>query len=222
MLSLILLSIIFCIVRCICCGASCCCGCFNCLSCCCSSRRKKGHQQLPTYPPHPSYFSTQYHQQFPPVYNGSQVARFDASKNGSAVDEDALPAMPTWETSAQKRVENSVPAYAASSMELKPIDAASQPVWARENTMVPADYGHSPGARYGGAADEYYSGQATGFYDNYGTQRGIGDNMPSSTLNEGARYESYRNTGYINPYSEPQQFGDGPRFAQQQPLYDTR
>ena len=165
------------------------------------------------------------------MYNGAQVAQFDASKNNPGIDEDALPAMPTWETSSQKRIENSVPAYGAGSMEMKPIDAGSPYAWAQGKTKVPTGYNPALSPPHNGAANEYYSNQTTGFYDSRGTMAGFGDtqaystynnqtnafeSMPYSTSNGGMRYEPYRNMDYANTYGEPQTYGGTPGFSQQQ------
>ena len=49
--------------------------------------------------------------QAPPTYRGAQVARFDtpSSPGLSKMNEDALPAMPTWEQGVSRRVEDTSP-----------------------------------------------------------------------------------------------------------------
>ncbi|KJR82595.1 uncharacterized protein SPSK_03223 [Sporothrix schenckii 1099-18] len=111
---LIVLSIVWCIARCLCCGLSCCCECCYCLKCCgdccgcCDPPRGKRNKYLdePYIPPHQGYRS-----EAPmatglpykaPVADAPQFANFDVSK--SAGHEDALPAMPSWETANNKKV----------------------------------------------------------------------------------------------------------------------
>lgn len=99
----IALSIIWCLVRCLCCGLECCCSCFSCCtscaSCCSSaSHRNRGYQQqqpTPVIQQYPRY--AQYHSAPAPVYGQQrsqpQYARFDAPSHNP----DALPAMPSWD-----------------------------------------------------------------------------------------------------------------------------
>ncbi|KAL1792955.1 hypothetical protein ACET3X_009462 [Alternaria dauci] len=137
---LILISVVTCIARCICCGAECACCCFRCCSCCCGGGGR-GHKrvksdpagQYPTpygAPPQPSPYApnpyaqnpyAQAHAAAPPAppidtrpvnqqYRSNpmptftphaaaqperpQFATFDSTR--AVVNEDALPAMPTW------------------------------------------------------------------------------------------------------------------------------
>ena len=111
--SVIVISIIWCCARCLCCGAECCCACCSCFNRCCPSPRRsnKGYEQ-------PSAQPYQQYQSHPlPMYGGGagayggysgpQTARFDApsQKNGN-YNEDSLPAMPSWDQAQSKRVEN--------------------------------------------------------------------------------------------------------------------
>ncbi|TVY40861.1 hypothetical protein LOCC1_G005179 [Lachnellula occidentalis] len=123
--SLILLSIITCIVRCACCGMSCCCTCFSFLKCCdccggcCDGKKNKPHKHLddPFAPPPP--LPHQGYQPPAPMMGGAlptrpeapQYAQFEVGKNGLfmepkvAVNDDALPPMPSWEGASKKHVE---------------------------------------------------------------------------------------------------------------------
>ncbi|KIV81805.1 hypothetical protein PV11_03959 [Exophiala sideris] len=104
--SLILLSLIWCFARCLCCGAelcSCCC------RCCPSGRRRE----------RPSKFQDDYSRMQPAPYGGYQptpapmaygnpnVPRFatfdDPSTKGNP---DSLPPMPSWDTATNRRVED--------------------------------------------------------------------------------------------------------------------
>ncbi|KAI1455666.1 hypothetical protein F4805DRAFT_262226 [Annulohypoxylon moriforme] len=115
---LIILSIVWCIARCLCCGLSCCCECCYCLKCCgeccgcCDPPRGKRHKYLdePFVPPHHGE-NQQYRSQAPmsptfkpapaPVSDVPQYAVFDDS---SKKDADSLPAMPSWEGAQTQKV----------------------------------------------------------------------------------------------------------------------
>ncbi|PYH41442.1 uncharacterized protein BP01DRAFT_169014 [Aspergillus saccharolyticus JOP 1030-1] len=128
--ALIVLSIVACVVNCLCCGIQCCKCCLCCSSCCPSPRnrqRKTKHLDDPYPPPDmpgsmpgampgsmppPMPVKSPYQPpQAPPVYRGTEVARFDAptSPAGLKYNEDALPAMPSWDTAVTKRVEDTGP-----------------------------------------------------------------------------------------------------------------
>ncbi|KAI1320249.1 hypothetical protein F5Y16DRAFT_86851 [Xylariaceae sp. FL0255] len=109
---LILLSVVWCIVRCACCGLSCCCECCRCLKCCgeCCGMcdppggRRNKYLDEPFVPPHhdQAYRSeAPMHSGFDPKPSVPQYAVFDSGdkKNG-----DALPAMPSWGNSDSKKV----------------------------------------------------------------------------------------------------------------------
>lgn len=127
---LIIFSVVWCIIRCACCGMSCCCSCFSCLKCCgdccgcCDPPRGKRSKYLdePYVPPNQGYKAPEpmmpfspgatvpTHAMPPPVgvqtgvtpqYSAPQYAEFDVSKKGG---EDALPAMPSWEGAESKKV----------------------------------------------------------------------------------------------------------------------
>ncbi|KAK0618200.1 hypothetical protein B0T17DRAFT_509750 [Bombardia bombarda] len=140
---LIIASIIWCIVRCACCGLSCCCSCFQCFKCCgnccgcCDPPRGSRNKYLdePYIPP-----NQQYKPQEPmnPAWSRDpgyamgpmspavsrpaaaaaappQFAEFDA-KSGAA-HEDALPAMPVWDEAGSKKV-----LVEEEAVELKPLN----------------------------------------------------------------------------------------------------
>jgi hypothetical protein len=115
---LIIFSILWCIIRCCCCGLSCCCSCCQCLKCCgncCGACDPPGshtkhlddpyapqpqHHGYRTEPPMnpsvPQYGVTKPIRNEPPQY-----AEFETSKK----DDDALPEMPSWEGANSKKVE---------------------------------------------------------------------------------------------------------------------
>lgn len=110
---LIIISIIWCISRCLCCGLSCCCECCYCLKCCgqccgcCDPPRGKRHKYLddPFIPPHHEE-NQAYRSQAPmtpsiaPTSSAPQYAVFDDGKK----DADSLPAMPSWEGAKSQKV----------------------------------------------------------------------------------------------------------------------
>ncbi|KAK3080087.1 hypothetical protein LTS18_003166 [Coniosporium uncinatum] len=107
---LIILSLVLCLVRCCCCGLECCCGCFACCNACCPGPRSKKRDKYHDSPPQPYYphsgqpnpYNQQYRSPTSPQYGSSkpQFATFDAHPN-----EDALPAMPSWDNAASKKVQ---------------------------------------------------------------------------------------------------------------------
>ena len=93
--SAIIISILACCFRCLCCGLS---------FCPCGRRRSKRSK----YPSGSSPFISAPYQGYQPANNPHghtqpQFAQFDVSSNNK-VHEDSLPAMPSWETTSQKRV----------------------------------------------------------------------------------------------------------------------
>ncbi|KAK6432448.1 hypothetical protein LTR95_011380 [Oleoguttula sp. CCFEE 5521] len=118
--SLVALSLIWCLARCLCCGAECCCGCLSCCNACCPSprgRKNAGYQHPPPQP-YQSPYPQPYQSPQPPMYasgaagyRGPQTATFDAPTRGGGAgkyNEDALPAMPSWDTAESRRVEEEV------------------------------------------------------------------------------------------------------------------
>lgn len=123
---LILISVIWCIARCVCCGLSCCCECCYCLRCCgnccgcCDAPRGKNHRYLdePFIPPNhgmnDAYRSepTMANRAIPNSSSNAksglsdtpQFATFDVGKKDGPVSDDALPAMPSWEGANHSKV----------------------------------------------------------------------------------------------------------------------
>ena len=149
---LIVISIIWCCARCLCCGAECCCGCLSCFNACCPSprRKKDGYEQPPpqNYSPYNQYQSHQ-----PPIYGGAggygyrgpQTATFEApSKNrNETYNEDALPAMPSWQNAQSRHVEED-------DVEMEKLDNTS----AQQQSLLAAN---NDGLAGGG---RYYNNQA--------------------------------------------------------------
>ena len=101
--SVVVFSVVWCCVRCLCCGLSCCC---DCLTCCdsCRGRRKRSKYAdgPPAFAPYQGYQPAP----APPVYEPPRFATFDAPSNTGKIHEDSLPAMPSWDTASSRRVED--------------------------------------------------------------------------------------------------------------------
>lgn len=107
---LIVFSLVWCIVRCACCGLSCCCECCRCLKCCgdccgcCDPPKGTPHKYLDeSYGPTNQGYRSQAPMALPPsrVAEPPQYAEFDVSRKGG---EDALPAMPSWDSAGSKKI----------------------------------------------------------------------------------------------------------------------
>ncbi|KAL0939099.1 fibroin-3 related protein [Colletotrichum truncatum] len=126
---LIIFSIVWCIIRCACCGLSCCCQCCYCLKCCgnccgcCDTPKGTPHKylddqygstnqgyksQAPMHAPVAPFLNNPpahaAHSTAPAAAAPPQYAEFEVSKSGNAADADALPAMPSWEGAGSKKV----------------------------------------------------------------------------------------------------------------------
>lgn len=115
--SLILLSILICVGRVICCGAECACCCFRCCVGCCGGKNKKKFLDPPAMPS--QAWNQQYKSQAQPAYPLAaapaptpfqaasaavpQFATFEAPSK--KIHEDSLPEMPSWQNASQKKVE---------------------------------------------------------------------------------------------------------------------
>ncbi|KAF2116831.1 hypothetical protein BDV96DRAFT_572943 [Lophiotrema nucula] len=139
--SLVVLSVVLCVARCICCGAECACCCFKCCAGCCGSGRK-GHKRMNSTGPPPVYPSSSYNavppappvdQQYRshaaptavPTYRGveperPQFAKFESPSK--PVNEDALPAMPSWGEAKSTHVEEVVVPEKRGDMEMERLD----------------------------------------------------------------------------------------------------
>ena len=131
--SVIVIAILACVINCLCCGIQCC-RCCGCCSCCCPKPRNKKPKYMddpydPSFnqppPPMPAPSGNVYAPSpAPPVYRGTAVARFDSPASSappSKANEDALPAMPTWDSAVSRRVENDHDA-----VEMEPLNLANQ------------------------------------------------------------------------------------------------
>ncbi|KAL5357510.1 hypothetical protein BJX96DRAFT_172588 [Aspergillus floccosus] len=185
--SVIVLSIVACIINCMCCGIQCC-RCCGCCSCCCPSPRNKSPKYLddpynhppppmpppsnPVYQPSPA----------PPVYRGQQqVARFDAPKSPTPkINEDALPAMPSWDSAVTRRVEDKE--AHSDAMEMEPLNPANH-----EPRRMPSNPGpHGP--NYMGLPPPVRTGTSSSYYPEsrpYDDQSAYGMRSPGGMASPG-------------------------------------
>ncbi|KAI5926786.1 hypothetical protein F4810DRAFT_487653 [Camillea tinctor] len=197
---LIILSIVWCIVRCACCGLSCCCECCRCLKCCgeccgcCDPPRKRNHKYLdePYIPPH----HDQAYRSEPPMpmmpslntkHDVPQYAEFDTSNNNK--DADSLPAMPLWDDANSKKV------YLEETVEMEPLkkpdptqnNYAGATIMAHATTPSPiSPENRSPyGPPAGQPGPGGYMTANRAVADPYGQQQ-----------QQGYGYNSYDNSGY--------------------------
>ncbi|QSZ35669.1 hypothetical protein DSL72_006791 [Monilinia vaccinii-corymbosi] len=177
---LFVLSVLWCVIRCACCGMSCCCTCFSFLKCCdccgglCEGKRDRSHKHLDgDPPPNPN----QGYQAPAPMMGGvlptrpepPRYAQFEVGKNGLAVDppkavsEDALPPMPTWDNATKIHVFDEEKG-GERGMELKELDPAT---------------GQKMPLMVGGAANNHPNSSAVGPGEiPYGRQgRGMGNGL---------------------------------------------
>ncbi|KAF9639509.1 putative fibroin-3 related protein [Lasiodiplodia theobromae] len=197
---IIIFSILWCCGRCLCCGAECCCSCLSCCNKCCPGPRK-GHRRVESPPP-AAFPNNQQYQSAPPMYAGPgwnqdntpQYATFDVSSGDKKFNEDALPAMPTWETAKSTKVEvheEQVREH-PDDMEMKKLDM--KPGGSPTNSSVgpsPQAYGCDHGAApYG---QQYDTASSVGGYAPSQAPTGY---APSGST----RYEPSMHNAYQDPY----------------------
>ncbi|RVX71357.1 hypothetical protein B0A52_04931 [Exophiala mesophila] len=181
--SIILLSFLACVINCVCCGArlcSCCCGgCGSCCGSCCPSGRNKeaskykdDYSRMPAtpyggYQPQPAPAPMTYG--YPPP--AAQFATFDEPSR--KVNEDSLPAMPSWDTATKRRVEDtSIPADQPQNgdLEMGRLDSQSQRMRGGYNTVPNAPLSPmSPNPQ-----GDYFQNDSTihqGYHSDLGMQR---------------------------------------------------
>jgi hypothetical protein len=181
--AVIAISIVWCLVRCLCCGMECCCGCLSCFSCCTSCCNNNHHRnQGYTQPPPPvSQFPqyTQYQPAAAPVYRSQQqkpqYAHFDAPSK--PYNEDALPPMPSWNNSRTLRQQDTdVNEMEMGSM--NNLQAAAQPMLPKSPRAQVQEYPYQANAgAYGG--DLASSQRHSPYGDEQPQQYGYGHHSPS-------------------------------------------
>ncbi|TLD13243.1 uncharacterized protein PgNI_03922 [Pyricularia grisea] len=221
---LIILSVVTCLVRCLCLAKSCCCACFSCLKCCgnccgcCDPPRGTPHKHLDE--PYHNVPPTQPYRSQAPMTAGSAVptsasaptafaahqppkyADFDISKKSSGND-DALPAMPTWDESATTKVmvEETVeletikkPAASTTSLQQQSAPLIGTPTAGPASPISPT-YRGSPYGAYDAGARDPYNRNGPG-YGPYGQ-----GSVPSLDQGYGAAGAMAQGQGRITPSS---------------------
>ncbi len=219
---LIAVSVIWCCVRCCCCGLSCCCGCFSCFNRCCpgGGRGRKRSRYVDDPPPPSSYrqpvnpYMGYNPNHGPPAYNGPNTATF--AMPGQNRNADSLPAMPTW---ADAKVE---PANGRGDMEMGHL---TQP--GRTSGILPAAAAAAAGRTgRGGYRELPHHDDAL---DQPGSYRGANSTHPYGS-DLGAQGMMAQNTAYDPPRHQPQfdQFQAGtaasapfPRSSPYAPTYNA-
>lgn len=226
---LIIISVIWCIIRCACCGRSCCCSCFSCLKCCgnccgcCDPPRRSRHKYLdePYIPPHHGYKS---HDPMHAGFGGPtvpaakapdypQYAEFETSKK----DDDALPQMPSWEDAESKKVlveEEGVEMDALKKPEAGGQAAASAMGGAAVGTAVSPNPSRSPVNRSpfqapgGGSMSNGYYGPGTAGHDPY-AQGAPAYNQPGMAYSEADQPYGMTGTAMGSGRRSPNPYGGG-------------
>lgn len=217
---LIIFSIVWCLARCLCCGLSCCCSCFKCFKCCgnccgcCDAPGERKHKYLDeSYAdPHnqngyksqapmfaPSVHPVSHNNIGPAAATASsppQYAEFDVSRKR---DSNALPAMPTWESSNAKRI---------SMEEIVELEPMKKPQASQSALSVNT-----------GPQDPLMQGrqntQPSPVNGGYGVQPG----QPLDPYSPGGQpYDTYNDNGYgqpqgNSPYGQEPGYGAGPAAA---------
>ncbi|KAH8675613.1 hypothetical protein BX600DRAFT_178378 [Xylariales sp. PMI_506] len=209
---LILLSIVWCCARCLCCGLSCCCECCYCLKCCgnccgCCDPPEKRHKYLddPYVPPH---HDQGYRSEAPMAVPKSdysspaavarpeppQYAEFETSKKGNG---DELPQMPSWETASSKKVMIEDDSAVEMNDLKKPESAQSAPLMAPGSMSVPASpnpvspvHSNGPYAVPGQNGSTGYMAPSRAGTDPYSSTIG------GQQQQQQQGYNNYANTGY--------------------------
>jgi hypothetical protein len=195
--SLIILSVLFCLVQCLCCGYSC----AKMLCCCCNGCDCGGKDRRRNKDDRPSkYQDSSYHQlhqpnpysgyqppaAMAPAYGAPQTARFESDTKGG----DALPAMPSWDNAVSHRVEVHDPQPKPEDVEMGRLNPHSARNGYDQVPLSPTSPTHAipgyfpPGVIAGGAA-----AGATG----YGSSSDLGNQR----LNQ--QHTGYRGVEYDQP-----------------------
>ncbi|KAI1859773.1 hypothetical protein JX265_010222 [Neoarthrinium moseri] len=207
---LIIFSIVWCIVRCCCCGLSCCCECCYCLKCCgscfgcCDPPQKKKYLDDPYIPPHHNQGQGGYRTEAPmtaahsvPHFDGAvakpeppQYAEFETGKKAGG---DELPAMPSWEGANSKKVLLEEEDAVELEQLKKPEASQNAPLMAPGSMSHPSspNPGNSP---YGAPVSQ----QQGSYYGNNGYGQMSRDNV-SQGYDQNYGASGYGNQGYGAP-----------------------
>ncbi|KAF2149639.1 hypothetical protein K461DRAFT_324102 [Myriangium duriaei CBS 260.36] len=230
--SLILLSVLYCVVQIICCGAQCCfclASISRCLCCGCCRGSGRGNRGGDNYDGHvknngyvrpadyntsyqPSYMAQgQYASQPAPHYGPPSTATFDApTKNTRRANEDALPAMPSWSDAQSRRVEDHHSAH--DDVEMGKLNNAGQ-----SEPMLPKfesdDYAYARGDSAHGIGSNSHNTGDLGL--------GAGAMATSPYRDTYSRQDTYRGSSPAPTYHTHQQYGQGNRGYGQAQTYDS-
>ena len=279
---IIVLSVVLCIARCVCCGAELACCCFKCCTCCCPSGGRRGHKRVLTPPPRPydnsaygsslppapappQNFNQPYQSHAPPAFRPApapapaptfnpapaapayraapqpeapQFARFDA--RAQPVNEDALPAMPSWRDAKSVHVEEEVMPEKRDDVEMDRLDhngsmagtsmAAVAAGGAARMSPGPArspvhriqtdnGYGYSAQAYqndpYAGGSP-HHSPQGGPYGQQHNGHRGMSPTQPSGSPVYGVGAPTHTH----NQYDQYDRRSPGPALYNTQPTYD--
>ncbi|MCJ1384322.1 hypothetical protein MMC17_007438 [Xylographa soralifera] len=209
--SLIVLSVVFCLARCLCFGAECCCACFSCCNACCPSPRRR----QPRYADPPQQFAPSPYQGYqpppgPPMYNPQpQYAQFDASRKGP-VNEDSLPVMPSWDTASSRKVLEDHKDDDVELGTLDPMHEQTAPMLANQAPTPHVGYGEIPNST--SMPYQQYGAYHGGDLGNpYGQQSYVDHPNPYGGM--AAPAQSHGNAGYG--------YQQGTSSPRQQPAYSA-
>lgn len=173
--SLIIFSVLYCIGRCLCCGAECVCCCFRCCAGGCGGGKKNNEKQGYPAPGQPFPYNGQYQSHAMPMYGaapafsaprGAQTATFESPSRPALVHEDSLPAMPSWEHANSKKVEVFEEQHEMNDLGSRGNDIASAQPMLPHSTLSPAttpgQFGsqNAPGSNIGYAGPMNHSSEA--------------------------------------------------------------
>lgn len=225
---LIVFSILWCCIRCLCCGLSCCCSCFRCLKCCgnccgcCDSPNQKNkYLDDPFIPPHhnenqayrsqapmyaPTYAPTMAPTMVPaaaPSYAKAeppQYAEFESGKKGGG---DELPQMPSWEGASSKQV-----LIEEDAVELEPMKKPDT----MQNAGLMAARGVSQGGVSPASGNNPYGPPSQAGPNMYGMNGNGGGQVYNGAYNNGSYGQASRenmNQGYGNQHYGAQSGAQG-------------
>ncbi|KAK5945918.1 hypothetical protein PMZ80_000057 [Knufia obscura] len=162
--AVIVLSVLWCLFSCLCCGISLCTACVKCLTCgnCCGACRGSRRRKDPEYhpmPPTPTPYQGYQPQPSPMMYNnhGPQFATFDTGTKSAKIHEDSLPHMPSWDNAATRRVEDHSQ-QRGSDLEMErmlPQSPVREQPYGRQSQPYASDLG-AQSLDQRGAANDYY------------------------------------------------------------------
>ncbi|EEH47590.2 uncharacterized protein PADG_03674 [Paracoccidioides brasiliensis Pb18] len=166
---LIIITVLWAVLACVCCGYTCCKGCCACCSCCCPSSGSKSKAR-DHYSNEQTAYNNQYpsggyqHPPAPPVYSfhrpsPKQYAQFDVTHSHTQTNGDALPEMPMWEPAPTRRVEDTSQPYDLEMNTLDPVTGqnVSRPMRGNNNSNP-----NSPA--YTSAFDGYCAPEPTNYH----------------------------------------------------------